>query len=301
MSLLQDFENFTNNLAKEYNEPDMRNILDEYCEEVVRTNKPEAIADSYVLSADKERFEKSEGIDKIDEFNSGHVFTGVMNNENLFNKFIDWYKANYLTYEDIHDHYDDLGKCLRDNFVPRLEHVVLAELIANGCKAYSAEDVKIAFAKIDEDEKNRNRGMQTDEDGRTFFDATPTKEFLKMIVRACYKAARDFEPIQMIQYISREANVSYEKPVERYFYVDDGDKVITLSGQNNNQVMDAMQEMLSQMFILHDDDFGYDEDLYDNLYPSACEMDICETTQSFTVDCNDSEFGKNQKDEEKTL
>ena len=301
MSLYQDLNEGGRYLAEKYDEPDMAKIIDEYCNEVIRDNSDNEIADQYVLKAEKERFEEAGNKENTRYFNAGHIYSGIMYDPELNADFISWYKKNYLTYEDLHDHYTDIDDCINKNFVPGLGTVVISELIANGTNHYDEESVKATLHKIDEDEKNRNRGIQKDENGRSFIDATPNKEFLKSIVKCCYKISRDFSPIQIAQYISKDLPISYEKPVERYFYIDDGDKVMTLTGQNNTDLLDAMYEMLSQTMTLHDDDFGYDEDFYDNLYPKNCDMDISDTKRSFVVSTdNDNDFDYT-KDDEKSL
>ena len=292
MSLLQDLHDSVKILADKYHEPDMQKIIDDYCSEVVQTKQDKEIADHYVLESDKKDY--LEG--KILGFNDGHIFTGPMYNQRLNELFNRWYKDNYLTYEDTHDHYDEIGECIRKNTDPRLENAVISELIANGMNNYDEESVRSTFAKIDDDERKRDRRVKTDENGRRYIDNTPSKEFLKSIIRCCYKIARDFDSIQLMQYISRDLSIVYEKPVEKQFYVDDSNRVLTLTGQNNAVLMDAMYEMLSQTLSIHDEVYGFNEDFYENMVPNNCEISIENTTFSYDDVSNEESDISDNKD-----
>ena len=302
MSLYQDLNEGVKYLADKYNEPDMDKIINDYCDEIIRTVKQDDIAKHYVLNVDRERYENKDGsLTDIIQFNTGHIYSGLMYDNDLNIKFIQWYQENYLTYEDIHDHYLNIDDCINNNFIPGLGTVVISELITNGLNNYDIESVRNTFAKIDEDERKRNRGLQKDNDGKTYFDATPTKEFLKSIVRCCYKIARDFDPIQIAQYISRDLSISYDKPVERFFYIDDGKKTMKISGQNNNDLLDAMYDMLDYTLSIHDDDYGYDEEFYNQLKSKDCDVDIYETDRVYIDDLDPLEIQDYEANHGKSL
>jgi hypothetical protein len=277
MSLLQELEQGGNSLAERYNEPKMAQIIDEYCKEIINTKIDKSIADLYVLEADAQRYYHGE----LEHFNVGHVYSGIMYNADLNNRFIDWYKANYLTYEDLHDHYDEISECISKNIDPRMENVVITELISNGMKNYDEQSVRDTFEKIDEDERNRNRSIQTDENGRKYFDATPSKEFLKAIVRCCYKLARDFEPLQIAKYISGELSIVYDKPVKKSFYFDDDSKVVTVSANNNIDMVASLENaMTNALLYLNPDD---EDRIYELFDCRDCDIEINNTYQVFTV------------------
>ena len=92
-SLLQEIHSFTESLNKEFNRSDMDKMVDSYCKEISSLSQKEM--SEYVLEADKQRFETQlndfgEPYNPPFELNSGHIYTGLMNDRNLFNRFAYW-------------------------------------------------------------------------------------------------------------------------------------------------------------------------------------------------------------------
>ena len=295
---LQELNEAGQALVERYHEPNMGHIIDDYCEEIISTKIPKTIADMYVVDADAQRYYRHE----LDQFNTEHIYTGLMNNKDAFNMFDNWYRANYLTYEDTHDHYAEVFDCLAKNIDPRMEVAVICELIANGTKNYDEESVRYTFSKIDQDEKNRNRSVQIDENGNRYFDATPPKEFQKAIVRTCYKLARDFDSISLAQYISRDLYVSYNKPVNEYFYLGD-DRTMKVSGYNNMNVISSLREALQNAINYLNDGLLWDDDFFYDMFDSMdCDVEILDNANEFQDADNiqDTDLFKT-KDNDKSL
>ena len=89
MSLLQEIQNFPKQLNKKYRRKDMEQIVEEYCQEKAKLPMEEMA--NYVMECDRERF--NEGITIL---NSGHIFSGIMNDPNCYKQFEDWLNKKYL-------------------------------------------------------------------------------------------------------------------------------------------------------------------------------------------------------------
>ena len=241
MALLQELNDLVIKLSEEYNEPNMQNIIDKYCNYIVNRYSNDEIANKYVLQAEKERYEKSEGIDKIKEFNSGHIFSGMMYDPDLFNKFEYWYESNYVTDKDLNDHYSDIDKCIRDNFDSRMSVYVISTLLNNGIETMKdINAVKKAYENLDYKHDNY------DKEGRI---PLTSREFDKANIMTCHKIARDFEPIQIIEFISKELDFKYNQEVNVDLYVGEMDEdlnhdKITLTANNNKDMVHALSESL---------------------------------------------------------
>lgn len=97
MSLLTDLQDFTKNLGDIYKRKDMSDIVDKYCQHIATLPQKEVA--KYVVPADRFRFEtQKDDLGNPMEYilNSGHVFTGLMNDKECFEKFIAWYNEKYV-------------------------------------------------------------------------------------------------------------------------------------------------------------------------------------------------------------
>ncbi len=93
MSLLQEFEQINDELTEKYGK-NIRRKINQYCENVIKENDQDTVANEYVLEADKERYFNNDKISK--PLNSGHVYSGLMYDEKLWKKFFAWYDKNRI-------------------------------------------------------------------------------------------------------------------------------------------------------------------------------------------------------------
>lgn len=99
MSILQEYEGIDAKLVEEFG-PNIIKVREQYCNYIIDNFDQKTVADEYVLEADKERYYESTTFqDKAMSFNakqnivlnSGHVFTGLTYDSELWKKFEEYY------------------------------------------------------------------------------------------------------------------------------------------------------------------------------------------------------------------
>lgn len=204
MSLLQEIQGFPKYLNDKYHRDDMSEVLDKYCETFSKLPQ-ENIAD-YVLEADKERFNEGNYV-----LNSGHIYTGVMNDQNLFTKFENWFNDTYILDSDL-SKYESIEDTISHHLDSRAEGMVVSHLLDNGLKIMKdKETIQNALFDIDQryidnEWKNHNAKLNGDNHIYGYF---MSKEFEKALQKTCYIIANQHDPLELAEYISKDLDLRY--------------------------------------------------------------------------------------------
>lgn len=98
-----------------------------------------------------------------------------------------------------------------------------------------------------------------------------TREFEKANVRTCYKIARDFDAMQILEYISKDLDFKYQKDVVADFVVNDDnnhDRSLLLYANNNKDMVEALQHILQRVLSAYENELGYDKEMLEEILDS---------------------------------
>lgn len=259
MALLNELGQIINDMANDYNEPDLNNIIDRYCDYIFKNKSQNEIADNYVLQSDKEAWLNK----SIDTLNTGHIFSGLVYDKKCNDQFDRWYNENYLTDKDINATYDNISDCIKENFDYRLSNYIIAEVINNGLtNLHNEESVKESLKEID----NRHDEMENDKERKSF--PIMSREFEKAVVKTSYIIAKNFDPMQILEYISKNLDFRYSDPVICEFDLDLTNSYfnkLKIEANNNKDMMNILSDSLQILLNKYSENLYLEEEDIDDL------------------------------------
>lgn len=270
MSLLQEIQNFPNDLNKKYNRTDMSEILEKYCERISKL--PQQNVSDYVLDCDKERWKSQKddfGKPKEYVLNNGHVFSGVMNDEKLFNKFIDWFEDTYILDDDL-SKFESIQNTIEKHLDSRCEGMVISHLLDKGLETMKdKETVQNELFKIDErNDKEIVDNYNARINGEKVRLSFLSREFEKALQKTCYIIANQHDPLDVAEYISKDLDLRFNKDVSTDIYLyndfsEGNNKKVNISEPNYIHLINTLSYSLQNAvnYITENTRFGLtDED-----------------------------------------
>lgn len=249
MSLLQDIQDFPKSLNTKYNRTDMSEVLDKYCKRIA--NLPQENVAQFVLQADKERWQEQQ--DDLDhlikyELNEGHVYTGIMNDEELYNKFINWFEDTYVLDSDL-SKYDSIQNTIAKHLDSRCEAMVVSHLLDHGLNTMKDKDtIQNALFEVDErHDKNIVDNYNAKMNGGQRLSLIFGRSFEKALQKTCYIIANQHDPLDIAEYISKDLDIRYHEPVNTEIYVDSLEgtpKKVIINEPNANRMVDTLSNSL---------------------------------------------------------
>lgn len=255
MSLLQDLSAFDKSLIDKYHRNDMPDIVNHYCKSRVEWYDQDRVADVYVLRADQERY-----YEQHMPLNSGHVYTGMMNDKLLFDKFEHWYKDNYITYEEENHEYKGIGEIIRDF---RLTTMVMHLVLSKGTDVLK--------------DKNEVETIMNEIDNPNFdCGGFITNDLWKRMWRMGHLIASNFDEMAICSYIAGDMpfRLNDELQPKVQFDIPNSNKVAVATHINYIEMVDCLSQVIQNEIY----EYNYTEDdvetLLDVSYNSNYSFDF---------------------------
>lgn len=275
MSLLQELNSFPNFLNQKYNRTDFDEILDKYCDRVAKLPQEEIA--KYVVQADKERFEtQKDDFGKPTNYvlNSGHVYTGIMCEPKLLDKFTNWFEETYILDSDLSKK-ESIADTIRHHLDSRCEGMVISHLLDKGLMVMKdKETIQNALFEIDErNDKAIVKNYEAKQKGENIRSFNILgREFEKALQKTCYIIANQHESWELAEYISDKLDISYGNEATAEIILEDykspeNTKKMTIKDANHKRLAELLTSALQNVAYKNINEHGLNStiDLFDDI------------------------------------